>query len=158
MRKLFVIIAFAVCHLAFGQVDLSKIDISDQVENPGEIIESYDFAMPYKCTLGLAVYSQTDDLSRAVILQDGITCTIDFLYFSANDTKLILTVYGQTEEPMSRREWKNVMLRYLKFENGRIGYEIIDVTKTYSFARLYPNIKRDRYWGYFNPFLLRDVL
>lgn len=153
MRKLFIVIALAVCNMVFGQAD-----IADKVENPGEVIESYDFAMPYKCTLDLLVYSQTTDLENAVILKSGVTCTIDFLYFSPTETKLTLEVYDQDKEPLSRREWKNVNLYCLKFENGSIGYEIRDITNTYSFARIYPNFKEKKYWGYFNPILLKDVL
>lgn len=154
MRIFFIILAFTVCNIAFAQ----QIDISGEIVDNGEIIESAEFGFPYDCTLDLSVYSQTVDLSDAIVLKSGITCTIEFLYFSPSDTKLVLTTCDSNKETLARREWKNVSLYYHKFKNGSIGYEIRDITNTYSFARLYPTLKGNKYWGYFNPVLMRNVL
>lgn len=155
MRKILSIIAFAVCAIANGQIDFS--DKSNFVD-PGEIVESADFSCPYKTTLDFAVISQTADLNDAAGLRNGITCVIDFLYLSPNESKLTFSVYDEANNIIGERRWRNVKLHMQKFENGSTGYEITDETNTYSYARIRPNIKGNKYWCFFNPLLVRDVL
>ena len=144
-----------ISNLAFGQLDFS--DKSNFIDL-GKITEKTDFGCPYNITLDIAVYSQAADASDAAAFNKGVTFTLDFLYFSPDNTKLTLTAYNEAKEVISRREWKNVMLSLMSFQNGGTGYEIKDLTDTYSFARIIPNIKGNRYWSFFNPILLRDVL